>query len=113
PVERLAFSVLLEHGEVAQLDPFERRETGAATFALATATDGRTIFRGAAVLHLAVFMGAKWAAQRSVLVDRETGAQRADAFADLPLGRGIAFAARPGEAVEHVGHHVGDVAELR
>ena len=58
-VERLALAVLLDHGEVAQLDPLEGGEARAAALALPPPPDRRAVFRRAAVLHLAVFMRAE------------------------------------------------------
>ncbi len=63
-VERLALAVLLDDGEVAQLDALEGRETRAAGLALAPAPDRRAVLGRAAVLHLAVFMGAERAAHQ-------------------------------------------------
>ena len=60
-VERLALAVLLDDREVAKLDPLEGGETRAAGFALAPAPDRRSVLGRAAVLHLAVFMGAEGA----------------------------------------------------
>src|SRR5690348_18379520 len=58
-LERLALAGLLDHGEVAQLDPLECREARAACFALAPAADGGAVLAWPAVLYLAVFMGAE------------------------------------------------------
>ena len=64
-VERFALAVLLDHGEVAQLDPLERREAGAAAVAFAAAADRGAVLRRTAILYLAVFMGAERAAHVS------------------------------------------------
>ena len=60
-VERFPLPVLLDDGEVTKLDTLECREAGPAGLALAPAPDRRSILARAAVLHLAVFMGAKGA----------------------------------------------------
>src|SRR4051812_16716040 len=48
----------------------------------------------------------------SVAVDRETGAESTDLAAHLSLDLGIAVRAVLGDAVEHVGDEVADLAEL-
>ena len=63
-VERLALAVLLDHGEVAQLDPLEGREARPAALALPPPADRRAVLRRAAVLNLAVFVGAERAAHQ-------------------------------------------------
>ena len=63
-VERLALAVLLDHRQVAQLDPLEGREARPAALALAPAADRRAVLRRARILNLAVFMRAERAAHR-------------------------------------------------
>src|SRR4249919_1228429 len=89
PVERLTLAVLLDHGEIADVHALEGGESGAAAFALPPPPDRRAVFRRAAVLHLAVLMGTKWAAQGLTFVDREAGAERANALTDCLLDRAI------------------------
>ncbi|VXC82558.1 hypothetical protein SPHINGOAX6_50281 [Sphingomonas sp. AX6] len=61
-LERFAAVFGFQDGQFAQLNALERGEARAACFALAAAADGRAVFCGAAVLYLAVFMGAEGAA---------------------------------------------------
>ena len=61
-VELLAFPILFEDREVAQLDALERREPRAARLALSAPTNGRCILAWPAVLNLAVFVRAERAA---------------------------------------------------
>ena len=60
-IERLALAIFLDDREVAKLDSLKGCEAGSAGLALPAAPNCRAIFRRAAVLHLAVFMGAKGA----------------------------------------------------
>src|SRR5579863_1485860 len=79
-VEGLAAPILLDHDQFAQLHAFEGGEAAAAFRAMAPAADGGIVFRGTAVLHLAVVMSAEWAAHAYLLlwIDRETTAKIAD-----------------------------------
>jgi len=58
-VERLALAVFLDYRQVAELDTLEGCESGTARFALSPPANSRSVFGGAAILNLAVFMGAK------------------------------------------------------
>src|SRR5688572_7731637 len=53
-VERFALAVLLDHRQVAQLDPLEGGEARPAAFALAAAADRGAVLARAAVFYLAV-----------------------------------------------------------
>src|SRR4028119_2229866 len=46
-------------------------------------------------------------------IDREAGAQSTDAFVDLAFDHSVGLHAIGSQAVQNVGDHVGDVAELR
>src|SRR6185312_14313270 len=61
-VERLSLTVLLDDRQVAKLDAFKGGEAGAAGLTLPASSDRRPILARAAVLYLAVFMGAERAA---------------------------------------------------
>src|SRR4030095_15127274 len=112
PVERLTFAVLLDHGEVADVDALEGCKASPAAFALPPTPDRRAVLGRAAVLHLAVFMSTKRTAQRLTFVDREAGAKRTDPLADRLLARAIIVDAVLLQPVEDVGDHIGDVAEF-
>src|SRR3546814_796233 len=87
-VEGFLAPLALHHPYVAKLYPLEGGEARAAGFALPTTTDGGAILRRTAVLHLAVFMGAKGAAQATLsFVDGETGAEGRNALAHIEIGR--------------------------
>src|SRR5215213_7752208 len=111
-VERLALAVLLDDGEVAQLHPFERGETLAAGVALPAPTDRGSVLARPAVLNLAVLVRAERAAHLLSLVDREARAQLADLLVHRALDFAVVVDAVGREAVEDVGDHVADGAEL-
>src|SRR4051812_11049546 len=111
-VERLALAVLLDHRQVAQLDALKGRETRAAGFALAPPANRCAILARPAVFHLAVFVRAEWAAHPLSLIDWKAGAELANPFVDGPLHASVVVRAVAGKAVEDVGHHVGNIAEL-
>jgi hypothetical protein len=68
PVEHLAVTVGLDHGDLAQLDAFKGGETRATAFALAATADRSVVFGGARILYLTVIMRAERAPQgRSLL----------------------------------------------
>src|SRR3954454_25359838 len=111
-VEGFALAVLLGNGEVAQLDALEGREAGTASLTLTPPPDRRPVFRGTAVLHLAVFVRAEGAAHSLALVDRETPAELTNPLVDRALDVAVPFEAVALKAVEHVRDHVRDVPEL-
>src|SRR5205814_10372304 len=69
-VERFALRVLLDYGELAQLDPLEGREAGAATDAEAPAPDRAAILGRPRILHLGIIGAAKRTAHFLLLVPR-------------------------------------------
>src|SRR5205085_8110015 len=109
-------AVLLDHCEVAQLHALERSEARPACLALAPAADRRSIFARPAVLNLAVFVRAEWAAHcgpsPSGRVDREAGAKLADAARDRLLDLRVADLAVLAQALDDLGNQAADLAEL-
>src|SRR6476646_15443 len=70
-VERLALAILLDHREVAQLDPLEGREAGDACLVRTRGADRGAVFVRPAVLNLAVCVRAEGTAHALSLIDRE------------------------------------------
>src|SRR3954471_3454439 len=111
-IERLALAVFLDHCEVAQLDSLECGEARTARLALAAAANCGAVLAWPAVLNLAVFVRAEWAAHSLALIDREARAKLAHALVHVALDASVVVGPVLGEAVQNVGDHVGDVPEL-
>src|SRR4051812_18173383 len=105
-VERFALAVLLGDGQIAQLHALEGREACTASLTLTPPPDRRPVFRGAAVLYLAIFVRAEGAAHSLALVDRETPAELTDPLVDGALDAAIPFETVALQAIEHVCDHV-------
>src|SRR5215211_3933011 len=121
-VELHALAVLLDHRELAQLHAFEGGEARSARRAVAPPADRRIVVSRSRVLNLCVLVTAKWTAHSlpllpfalaSVSVNRKAGTKRVNLGAHLRLDLGVAVRAVLGDAVEHVGDQMADLAELR
>src|SRR5262249_33333391 len=121
-VEGDSLAVLLHHREFAQLHALEGGEARAAGRAVAPPADRRVVVGRSRVLHLGVLVTAEWTAHllprfvscaSSVAVDGKAGAQSMDLGAHLGLDLGIAVGPVLGNAVQHIGDQMADLAELR
>src|SRR5262249_787774 len=110
------------HGELAQLHALEGGEARAARRAVAPAANRRIVVGRSRVLNLGVLVAAEWTAHlvvppvyrcaSSVAVYREAAPEVANLPPHLRLALGVPVRAVLGDAVEHVGDQVADLAEL-
>src|SRR5882672_6636237 len=120
-VELHALAVLLHHGELAQLHALERGEARSARRAIAPPADRRIVVSRSRVLNLCVLVTAEWTAHllpllwlalASVAVNGKAGTKCMHLGAHLGFDLGVAIRAVLGDAVEHVGDQMTDLAEL-
>src|SRR3546814_12421961 len=99
--------------DVCSSDLLEGREAGGAAFALPPPAYCRAVLGRTTVLHLAVLMAAKGAAQGSGLwINGETLTQRANTETNVRLYLGIASYAFLPQRVEHVSDPVADLLKI-
>src|SRR5262249_2692380 len=124
-VEGLALTARFDHGELAQLDPLEGREPGAAIGALAPPADRCVVVRGPRVLDLGVFIAAErtthgWAPPPKAgllvlfrrVIDRESAAECGHFRAYLALDRRVVGRIAARKPVEHPPDQLAHRAEL-